>query len=197
MDVAVPIERAYEQFTHLDDFAKFMSKGEIVDERANERITWRTTAGLQATARITFHRLSDRLTHVMVMYDYQPESLVKRVSSGFRMFRRALRSDLMRFKALVESDEEDAEAPPRRDEKREARPRARGRRRHEPDEDEEYDEEGEWEEEEAPGAEYEDDVNEEGPEEREDEEEPEPERVASRPVRRRAPSRPSRPPRRR
>src|SRR5207244_1019097 len=67
-----------------------------------ERIVWRSTSGPQTIGVVTFHALSDQLTRIYVTMDFQPQGLFERASSGMRMSRRALRSDLMRFKAFIE-----------------------------------------------------------------------------------------------
>jgi uncharacterized membrane protein len=110
IDVVVPLETAYDWFTEFEEYAEVMSRGETVDERPNERIDWRRTDGVEATAVITFHRLSDRLTRVMVTYDYQPQGLLEKTTSLFRTTPRGLNADLMRFKAFVEMSEEETEA---------------------------------------------------------------------------------------
>jgi hypothetical protein len=107
VDVAVPLETAYEQFSDFEDFANFISQGEKTDERPNERIEWRSANGIEANGVITFHRLSDRLTRVMVTYDAQPQGIVQKAVSALRMSHRALRTDLMRYKAFVEMVDED------------------------------------------------------------------------------------------
>ena len=114
IDIAVPIATAYERFTDFDEYAKFMSSGDVVDERPNERISWERTDRVEANAVITFHRLSDRLTRVMLTYEHEPESMLEKTTSLFSSSRRALGADLARFKAYVELSEqvEAAEAEP-------------------------------------------------------------------------------------
>ncbi|HTE61351.1 MAG TPA: hypothetical protein VK631_13450 [Solirubrobacteraceae bacterium] len=109
IDVAVPLETAYDRFTEFDEYAKVMSRGDTVDERPNERIEWKRTDGVDATAVVTFHRLSDRLTRVMVTYDRSPQGLFEKTTSLFRTSPRGLNADLMRFKAFVEVSEEETQ----------------------------------------------------------------------------------------
>jgi uncharacterized membrane protein len=109
IDVVVPVETAYDWFTEFEEYAEVLSRGESVEERPNERIDWRRTDGVDATAVITFHRLSDRLTRVMVTYDHRPEGLLEKTASLFHTAPRGISADLMRFKAFVEMSEEDAE----------------------------------------------------------------------------------------
>jgi hypothetical protein len=136
IDVVVPLETAYDGFTEYEEYAEVMSCGETVDERPNERIDWRRTDGVDATAVITFHRLSDRLTRVMVTYDHRPHGLLEKTSSLFRTAPRALTADLMRFKAFVEMSEEDTETEEEPEEQPAEEPRARKSTRERHDEDE-------------------------------------------------------------
>jgi uncharacterized membrane protein len=135
IDVGVPVETAYDWFTEFEEYAEVLSRGETVDERPNERIEWRSTDGVDATAVVTFHRLSDRLTRVMVTYDYRPQGLVEKTSSLFRTAPRGVSADLMRFKAFVEMSEEDTETDEEPEQQAE-KPRARSSTRGRADEDE-------------------------------------------------------------
>jgi hypothetical protein len=136
IDVVAPVETAYDRFTDFEEYATLLSEGETLDERPNERIAWERTDGVEDTAIITFHRLSDRLTRVMVTYDHDAQGLRGKASSLFRRPRRGLTADLMRFKAFVEMCEEEAEVQDERPEQRAEEPRARKRTRAPRDEDE-------------------------------------------------------------
>jgi uncharacterized membrane protein len=205
VDVAVPVETAYNQFTQFEEFPRFMHRvekveqrddttlvwheniwgirrqweAEIVEQVPDERIVWRSRGGVQTTGVVTFHRLSDRLTRVYLNVDFQPKGLFEKTASGFRLSRKAIKSDLMRFKAYVEMRDEETgawrerieegevveqgrEGGPQRDEAQaEAEPEA------------EAEEEPEAEGEEEPEAEGEDEYDEEEYEEEETEEEEE------------------------
>jgi uncharacterized membrane protein len=106
VDVVAPLETAYGRFGEFEEYATVMSHGETVDARPNERIAWRRTDGVDASAVITFHRLSDRLTRVMITYDARPHGVLERTTALFHTSPRALGTDLMRFKAFVEMNEE-------------------------------------------------------------------------------------------
>jgi hypothetical protein len=108
-------------------FSKRQWKAEIVDQKKNERIAWKTTTGTGHSGAVTFHSLDDNLTRVMVTIDFQPSGMVEKMASGLRFVKRAVQADLARFKAFVElqdvqeqDEEEDEEA---RD-----RPTSRGKR---------------------------------------------------------------------
>jgi uncharacterized membrane protein len=222
VDVGVDLETAYNQWTQFEEFPRFMHRvekieqkdettlmwheniwgvrrsweAEILDQQPNERVAWRGKGQTEVVGVVTFHRLSDNLTRVMVNMDFQPKGLFEKTASGFRMSRRAVRSDLMRFKAYIEMkddptgawrgrieegevvDEEDRgrEDEEPRDEAEDEEPRDEAA---EEDEEELEEEEEEYEEEEEePSAEAEDE------EEEEPEEEPEEEAPKRRPRRR-------------
>jgi hypothetical protein len=110
IDVVVPLETAYDRFTEFGEYADVLSRGETVDARPNERIAWSRADGVQETAVITFHRLSDRLTRVMVTYEQPFQGRLEKTAAMFRNSPRGMSADLMRFKAFVEMSAEDTRA---------------------------------------------------------------------------------------
>jgi hypothetical protein len=132
VDVGADIETTYDQFTQFEDWPQFMHRVERVEQRDDttlmmheniwgvrrsweaeiteqtpcERIVYRSKSDPKIVGVVTFHRLSDTLTRVQVNMDFQPQGLFEKTASGMRMSRRALRSDLMRFKAFVEMRDE-------------------------------------------------------------------------------------------
>jgi uncharacterized membrane protein len=133
VDVAAPLEVVYDQFTQFEDFPKFMHRVErveqrdddrvvfhekmwgvrrmweaqIVEQRPDERIAWRTVGGTAHVGVVTFHDLSDRLTRVELTMDLDPEGVMEKLARGARFAKRAARADLKRFKAFVEMREEE------------------------------------------------------------------------------------------
>lgn len=132
VDVAVPIDEAYDQWTRFEDWPKFMHRvdsaqqiddstvsistkvwgitkqfqAEIVEQRPDERIEWHTEEGLAHSGVVTFHELAPRLTRIEVSMDVKPDSLVEKAGRGMRFTKRAVRGDLHRFKAYVEMEED-------------------------------------------------------------------------------------------
>jgi uncharacterized membrane protein len=202
VDVAVPLETAYNQFTQFEDFPEFMHRvekleqrddthlvwheniwgirreweAEITEQRPNERIAWKSLSGTQTSGVVTFHRLSDRLTRIEVNLDFQPKGVFEKTASGFRMSRRAVKSDLMRFKAFIEMSDEETGAWPGRVEEGEVVEQAEAEEREEPEAEEQ--EEPEAEEQEEPEAEEQEEPEAEEQEEPEAEEQEEPEAEA-------------------
>jgi uncharacterized membrane protein len=130
-DVAVPVDKAYDAWTKFDDFPKFMHRvlnvrqrggdriswqekiwfskrqweGKITDRRKNDRIAWKTTSGMAHRGVVTFHRLDDNLTRVMVDMEFEPNGMIEKMASGLRFVKRAVQADLARFKAYVEMED--------------------------------------------------------------------------------------------
>jgi Polyketide cyclase / dehydrase and lipid transport len=130
-DVAVPVEKAYEAWVKFDQYPKFMHRvlnvekkgddklrwqekiwfstreweGKITDRRKNDRIAWKTTSGMSHKGVVTFHKLGDNLTRVMVDMEFEPNGIMEKMASGMRFVKRAVQSDLARFKAFVELED--------------------------------------------------------------------------------------------
>jgi uncharacterized membrane protein len=80
-------------------------EGEITERKRNKRIAWKTTSGMAHAGVVTFHKLDDELTRVMVDMDFVPQGMIEKMASGLRFVKRAVQSDLARFKAYVEMGE--------------------------------------------------------------------------------------------
>ena len=131
VDVAVPVETAYNQFTQFEDWPEFMHRvtrvtqeddctvsfatkiwtrsrefvAEIETQRPDERIKWKVSQGITHTGVVTFHELAPRLTRIELNMDVDPGSLIEKAARGMRHVKRAARADLHRFKAFIEMQE--------------------------------------------------------------------------------------------
>jgi uncharacterized membrane protein len=136
VDIAAPLDIVYDQFTQFEDFPKFMHRverveqrddthvvfhgkvwginreweAEIVEQRPDERIVWKTVSGLSHTGVVTFHELAERLTRVELNIDVDPNGPIEKMGRGLRFVKRAARADLKRFKAYVEMHEDETGA---------------------------------------------------------------------------------------
>jgi hypothetical protein len=87
-------------------------QAEVVERVPDRRIVWRAKGGIQAKGVTSFHRMDDRLTHLMVEIEYRPSGFLETVGNFFRMQRRRVRKDLKLFKNYVElKGEATGEAP--------------------------------------------------------------------------------------
>ncbi len=129
IDVDVPVNVAYNQWTQFEEFPKFMEgvkevrqlddkrlhwraevggKAEewdavITEQHPDERIAWTNTTGAKNAGVVTFHRLSDTSTRVALQLDYEPEGLVENVGSALGVVERRVDGDLKRFKQFIEA----------------------------------------------------------------------------------------------
>jgi uncharacterized membrane protein len=136
VDVSVPVEVAYDQWTQFEEFPEFMHRVEqieqkddetvvwheniwgikrswaaqIVEQVPDERIVWRSDDRGGHSGVVTFHELSDRLTRVELNLDLQPQGVFEKLASGLRFHRRAVKTDLQRYKAFVEMRNEETGA---------------------------------------------------------------------------------------
>jgi uncharacterized membrane protein len=130
-DVAVPVDKAYEAWENFDQYPKFMYRvrsvrqrgndrvtweekiwfskreweGRITDRRKNDRIAWKTTSGMSHRGVVSFHKLDEHLTRVMVTMEFEPSGMMEKMASGLRFVNRAVEADLARYKACVEMED--------------------------------------------------------------------------------------------
>ncbi len=136
IDVAVPVETAYNQWTQFEEWPQFMHrvtrvsqedratvsfatkiwgktkefKAKIVTQRPDEKIKWEVTEGMTHTGWVTFHEIAPKLTRVELSLDVEPGGMLEKAARGLRHVKRAARGDLHRFKAYIEALEEETGA---------------------------------------------------------------------------------------
>ena len=129
IDVEVPVKTAYNQWTQFEEFPKFMEGveeirqlddthlhwvaalggsrpewGAVLPEQQPEaRVAWRNTDGKSNAGVVTFHRLDDDRSRVMVQIDFVPEGIKEKLGSALGAPDRRVQGDLERFKELIES----------------------------------------------------------------------------------------------
>ncbi|MFH8369749.1 SRPBCC family protein [Streptomyces sp. NPDC018031] len=130
IEVAVPVGTAYDQWTQFESFPEFMDGVERVEQRTDalthwvtsiggvkrefeariteqipdERVAWTTVEGEARQAGVvTFHRLDDTRTKVMLQMDFAPEGLAETVGDKLGFVKRKVTGDLERFKRFIES----------------------------------------------------------------------------------------------
>jgi uncharacterized membrane protein len=129
IEVDVPVRTAYNQWTQFEEFPQFMEgvesvqqiddthllwtaevagereewQAEITEQLPDERVAWKATSGKENAGVVTFHRLSDTRTKVMVQLDFEAEGLKEKVGSALGADSRRVKGDLERFKEFIES----------------------------------------------------------------------------------------------
>jgi uncharacterized membrane protein len=128
IEVAVPIATAYNQWTQFEDFPRFMQAvrevrqtddthlhwvaevagrtyewdAEIVEQKPEQLIAWRSTAGVASSGVVTFERGADG-TRIALRIDFEPGDAAAAVADAGGLARRAVRDDLERFKRMIEA----------------------------------------------------------------------------------------------
>ena len=99
IEVNAPLRAVYNQWTQFEEFPRFMEgvkevhqlddkrlhwraviggkekewDAEIVEQRPDERIAWTSRGGAWNAGAVTFHRIDDNRTRVMLQVDYDPQ----------------------------------------------------------------------------------------------------------------------------
>lgn len=128
IDVEAPISAVYSLWTQFEDFPKFMGgvesitqqtddklhwvvsiagverefDAEITEQNMDERIAWRSTDGETHAGVVTFHRLDENTTRVMLQLDWKPQGVVEQVGALLQIDDLQIGRDLKKFKKLAE-----------------------------------------------------------------------------------------------
>ncbi len=128
VEVDVPVRTAYDQWTQFEDFPRFMDGVEsvthvddthlrwvteiagqrrdfdtaITEQTPDQRIAWTSTSGAGHSGVVTFHRIADGRSKVMLQMDYEPDGALEQVGDFLGLVGRQTRNDLERFKVMIE-----------------------------------------------------------------------------------------------
>ncbi|WP_405774395.1 SRPBCC family protein [Streptomyces sp. NBC_00859] len=128
IDVGVPLREAYDQWTQFQEFSTFAKgvvsvekaddtssnwkvkvakstrswKANVTEQVPDERITW-TTEGAKGTVKgvVTFHRITDNLTRVLLVLEYFPKGLFEKTGNIWRAQGRRARLDLKLYRKFI------------------------------------------------------------------------------------------------
>jgi uncharacterized membrane protein len=129
IDVNVPVHTVYNQWTQFEEFPRFMEGVEevrqlddrrlhwraniggrveewdavITEQHPDERVAWKNTTGAPNAGVVTFHRLADTKTRIMLQMEYAPQGVVENLGDLLGMVSRRVANDLERFKEFIEA----------------------------------------------------------------------------------------------
>ncbi len=129
IDVEVPVTTVYNQWTQFESFPQFMGGVEsitqigdtlthwktkiggverefdarITEQHPDERVAWTSVDGTTHAGVVTFHRISDTTTRIMVQIDWETESLAEKVGAVVGVDDAQVKGDLKRFKEFIEA----------------------------------------------------------------------------------------------
>jgi uncharacterized membrane protein len=128
VEVEVPVRTAYNQFTQFEDFPEFMEDvqqirqlddtttrwkvkvagaerewdADITEQEPDQRIAWRSRGDVDHAGAVTFHRLGEDRTRVMLQMDVEPSDWVEKVGDALNVMERRVENDLESFKSFIE-----------------------------------------------------------------------------------------------
>ncbi|MEV7190195.1 SRPBCC family protein [Streptomyces sp. NPDC093510] len=129
VEVDVPVSAAYNQWTQFETFPEFMEGVQRIEQRTDtlthwvtkvdgverefdaaiteqipdERVAWTTVDGQAKQAGVvTFHRLDESRTKVMLQMHFDPDGLAETVGDKLGFVKRQVTGDLGRFKRFIE-----------------------------------------------------------------------------------------------
>jgi uncharacterized membrane protein len=130
VEVMVPVRTAYNQWTQFEEFPQFMEgveqvkqltdtkvhwvaeiagqrrewDAEITEQIPDERIAWRSIGGAANAGVVTFHRLDEGKSKIMLQLEFEPENIVEQAGDKLGFVKGRAKADLKRFKAFIESE---------------------------------------------------------------------------------------------
>jgi uncharacterized membrane protein len=128
IEVNVPEYTAYAQWTHFEEFPQFMEgvnevkrldvkrfhwkaeiagqdkewDTEITEQTADQRLAWTSQGGVIKGWVVTFHRLSDARSKIMLQLEYDPQGFIESAGDALGVVSSRVQGDLERFKELIE-----------------------------------------------------------------------------------------------
>jgi uncharacterized membrane protein len=129
IDVNIPVQVAYNQWTQFEEFPRFMEgvkevrqlddatlhwtvrignqerewKARITEQKPDDRIAWAAEGETDNAGVVTFHRLDDTSCRVMLQMQYDTQDLAEKAGDALGIVERRVRGDLQRFKDFIES----------------------------------------------------------------------------------------------
>jgi len=129
VDIHVPAQTAYNQWTQFEEFPKFMEGVEsvkqlddtrlhwkvniagehkewdarITEQIPDQRIAWRSEGGEFTAGAVSFQPLGADQTRLTVRLDYDPKGATEKIGDMLGLVARRVEGDLERFKDFIES----------------------------------------------------------------------------------------------
>jgi hypothetical protein len=130
IQVDVPVSTAYNQWTQFEDFPHFMGgvkevrqlgdqrlhwvaeiagvkrewDAAILEQVPDQKIAWAATSGATNAGAVRFEPAGPAATIVHLSLEYEPEGLVEQAGDKLGIVGRQAKSDLEKFKALIEDE---------------------------------------------------------------------------------------------
>jgi uncharacterized membrane protein len=129
IEVDVPLQVAYDQWTQFEDFPQFMGgveeirqagdsrthwklsiggvkrefDADVMVQKPDQGVSWRSVDGPTHAGSVRFEPLGQSRTRVLLSMDYETEGFVEKVGDALGVIERQATSDLENFKKFIES----------------------------------------------------------------------------------------------
>jgi uncharacterized membrane protein len=129
IEVNVPVRTAYNQWTQFEDFPQFMEgvekviqqddvtllweaeiagqrrqwQAKIDEQTPDQRIAWHSIEGARQAGVVTFHRIDDNTTKIMLQMEFDPDDFQEKAADALGVVKVRVKRDLERFKTFIES----------------------------------------------------------------------------------------------
>ncbi|MYV53666.1 SRPBCC family protein [Streptomyces sp. SID3212] len=127
-DIGVPVRMAYNQWTQFETFPRFMDSvvsverstatqthwvtkcggltrefdTEVVEQRPDERVAWRSLGRPLHSGAVTFVPLGDEMVRVTMRIEVSPRGILERAGNAMGVVRKRVDQDLANFKEFIE-----------------------------------------------------------------------------------------------
>src|SRR5688500_18773883 len=127
IEINVPVKAAYNQWTQFEEFPRFMEgvkevqqlddkhlhwkaeiggkekewNAEITEQIPDQRIAWTSVGGAWAGGTVTFNRVSDATSKVMLRLEYEPQGVVENIVDAAGFVTRRVEGDLDRYNEYI------------------------------------------------------------------------------------------------
>jgi uncharacterized membrane protein len=129
IDIEVPVQTAYNQWTQFEEFPRFMEgvesvkqlddtrlhwvanvagerkewQSRITEQLPDQRIAWQSEGGEFTAGVVSFQPLGTSRTRVTVRLSYEPKGVTEKIGDMLGVVSRRVEGDLERFKEFIEA----------------------------------------------------------------------------------------------
>ena len=129
IEVDVPVTTAYNQWTQFEEFPRFMEgvnevkqlddttlhwkaeiagqtrewDAKITEQTPDQRIAWTDIGGATNAGVVTFHKIDDSTTKVMLQIEFDPDGPLEKIGDALGFVKTRTKGDLDRFKEFIEA----------------------------------------------------------------------------------------------
>ncbi len=128
IEVNVPLNTVYNQWTQFEEFPRFMEgieevrqmgdkklhwkaeiagktkewDAEIFEQIPDQRIAWRATTGAKNSGMVNFFPIGTNETRISLTLNYEPEGAMEKIGDAIGLVSSRVEGDLKRFKKFIE-----------------------------------------------------------------------------------------------